>query len=182
VSRASSGWRRVCLTVLGTGYLPIASGTWSSAATSVLFAGFWMLVRTAGGPRALIELVAVLAIGVASWLSVRWGAWAIALWGRSDPKQFTLDEFAGQLVSCLWLPVALTADVRLFACVLAGQFFLFRVMDVWKPPPARQAESLPAGWGILTDDLFAGIYANLAGQLLWRVIPLAAWLGVPATP
>ncbi len=64
------------------------------------------------------------------------------------------------------------------AGVLVGQFLLFRVFDVVKPPPARQAEALPAGWGILTDDLIAGVYANLVGQVIWRVTPLAGMLGV----
>ena len=59
-----------------------------------------------------------------------------------------------------------------------GAFLLFRIFDIIKPPPARQAERLPAGWGILTDDLFAGLYANLVGQLLWRATPLASWLGL----
>ncbi|MGA1199938.1 MAG: phosphatidylglycerophosphatase A, partial [Candidatus Latescibacterota bacterium] len=49
-------------------------------------------------------------------------------------------------------------------------FFLFRVLDIWKPPPARQAEGLPGGWGIMMDDVFAGIYGNLILRgllLLW---------------
>jgi phosphatidylglycerophosphatase A len=47
-------------------------------------------------------------------------------------------------------------------------FFLFRVLDIWKPPPARQSESLPGGWGIVMDDLIAGIYGNLILRaVLW---------------
>jgi phosphatidylglycerophosphatase A len=59
-------------------------------------------------------------------------------------------------------------DLRHTAAVLAVQFFLFRLFDVVKPPPARQLERLPAGWGILLDDLAAGIYANIVGQVVFR--------------
>jgi len=51
-------------------------------------------------------------------------------------------------------------------------FILFRVFDIWKPFPARQAESLPGGWGIMADDWVAGIYAAL---VLWGIQALG-WL------
>ena len=89
-----------------------------------------------------------------------------------------LDEFAGQWFALLALPVGLDAGLRAVACVVGGQFVLFRVLDIVKPPPAFGLQRLPAGWGILVDDLAAGAYANLVGQLLWRLTPLAAWLGV----
>ena len=49
-------------------------------------------------------------------------------------------------------------------------FLLFRVFDIWKPPPANWAERLPAGLGVMADDLVAGLYANLLGQVLWRLV------------
>jgi phosphatidylglycerophosphatase A len=178
LSGGSDRLRTACITVLGAGFAPFASGTWGSAFAIVLFAPIWLGARALAAPQFLVELALVAGIVVASWLSVRWGGWAIARFGSSDPKQFTLDEFAGQWVALLLLPIGLHADVWSALCLAASQFFFFRLFDVIKPPPARQAESLPAGWGILTDDLFAGLYANLVGQLLWRLTPLAAWLGV----
>ncbi len=112
-----------------------------------------------------------------SWFSVRLGGWAIARFGRSDPRPFVLDEFAGQWTALLALPVSYHAGGGSVAWVAGVSFLLFRVFDVLKPPPARQAESLPAGWGILIDDLVAGLYANLVGQVLWRLPPVTAWLG-----
>ena len=47
---------------------------------------------------------------------------------------------------------------------------LFRLFDIWKPPPVDSAESLPGGFGVMADDVVAGIYANLCGQLLWRFV------------
>ena len=173
--------RTACITVLGAGFAPFAPGTWGSAVAIVLFAPIWFGARAFAAPLFTVYLAVVAGILLASWLSVRWGGWAIARFGSSDPKPFTLDEFAGQWVALFVLPIALQADVWSWLCLMAGQFFFFRLFDVLKPPPARQAESLPAGWGILTDDLFAGLYANIAGQMLWRLTPLAAWLGVHLT-
>jgi len=64
-----------------------------------------------------------------------------------------VDEAAGLMVTLIGVPI----DV--FSVI--GAFFLFRAMDILKPPPARQAESLPGGWGIVLDDVIAGVFANL---------------------
>jgi len=169
--------KAACITVLGSGYAPFASGTWGSLFSIILFGPVWLGAALGWFPRIGLEFVTLVGIVIASWLSVIWGPWAIERFGRKDPKQFTLDEFAGQWLSLLLLPVGLGAGWWALGLVVGGQFFFFRLFDVLKPPPARQAESLPAGWGVLVDDLFAGVYANIAGQLLWRLTPLAAYLG-----
>ena len=73
--------------------------------------------------------------------------------GVEDPGVVVVDEVVGQWVTLLFLPFTP-------AVAIAG-FFLFRALDVFKPWPARQFESLPGGWGIMSDDVMAGIYANL---------------------
>ncbi len=168
--------RIACLTVLGSGRAPFASGTWGSAASIVLFAPVWFLFDATSLPIRAIDAVLILGVAAAFALSVRWGEWAVAHFGRKDPKPFVLDEFAGQWTALLWMPASLWIDPRLALALLATQFFLFRVFDVLKPPPARQLESLPAGWGIAADDVAAGVFANLCGQALWRFTPLAAWV------
>jgi phosphatidylglycerophosphatase A len=120
--------------------------------------------------------VAIAAIGV--WSAGR----ASQYWGESDPQSVVIDEVSGQhltlLIGCglpigrrvaefSWtsLPVGLvTARSALNWKYLLLGFILFRVFDIWKPFPARQAESLPGGWGIMTDDWVAGIYAAIG---LW---------------
>ncbi len=175
---SSNRLKTICITTLGSGFAPVAPGTWGSLVAVVLFAVIWCAATTGAVARPVLELAIIAGILLSSWLSVRWGPWAIEHFGHGDPRQFTLDEFAGQWVALLLLPTALAGDWLTWLYITAGQFLLFRLFDIVKPPPARQAERLPAGWGVLTDDLIAGAYANLVGQMLWRWTPLAAWLGV----
>lgn len=183
MSKRGGDWlKEACITVLGSGHLRPMPGTWGSAASVVIYVPLWYALHISNAPRWGIDLVAVVGILIASWLSGLWGQWAIDKFGRKDPRQFVLDEFAGQWVSLLWLPALAATGLWPFMCVVGGQFVLFRIMDVFKPPPARQLESLPAGWGILCDDLMAGVYALIVGQLVWRLTPLADWLGFEISP
>jgi phosphatidylglycerophosphatase A len=102
-------------------------------------------------------------------------------WSQKDPQRVVIDEVSGQhlalLLGCAvpvwWKPQSPCPEVGFgfisvqtalnWKYLLLG-FILFRVFDIWKPFPARQAESLPGGWGIMTDDWVAGIYAALG---LW---------------
>lgn len=178
-STTGDGVRIACITVLGSGYGPIAPGSWGSLVATVMFAGLWWLAIGLHGPVWTIDIaVAAAGIAASSWLSVAWGPWAITRFGSKDPRPFVLDEFAGQWVALLWLPPAASAGLWGFCWVVGGQFVLFRILDVVKPPPARQVERLPDGWGVLCDDLVSGLYANLIGQLVWRLSPLAAALGL----
>jgi len=81
--------------------------------------------------------------------------------GRHDPNFVVIDEVAGQWIALLGCPF----DWRHALIAL----FLFRLLDVTKPPPARQLEALPEGWGIVFDDVAAGLYAwGIAALLrLW---------------
>jgi phosphatidylglycerophosphatase A len=78
--------------------------------------------------------------------------------GRKDPGFVVVDEAVGQWITLL----ATHADWRY---ALFG-LLLFRIFDVWKPPPIRMIERLPGGWGIMLDDVGAGIYAWICLQLL----------------
>jgi phosphatidylglycerophosphatase A len=166
VDRSERFVRKLLMSGFGTGFLPIAPGTWGSAAAAVIWlAGAAMLDRAGVGPWWIVAAT-LIAIAAASAICVAFGPYAIALWNRKDPSHVVIDEFAGQWVTLL--PVAFLrpgSKQQLLAAVVA--FVFFRVCDVIKPPPARQAEALPAGVGILTDDLMAGVYAALG---TWLVI------------
>ena len=81
--------------------------------------------------------------------------------GKVDPGEVVVDEVAGQsltsLAICPMLPVGLSMKQAWLITILG--FLLFRVFDIAKPWPIRKLESLPAGWGVLADDLLAGVYA-----------------------
>ena len=83
-----------------------------------------------------------------------------------DPGSATWDEFVGMWLTCVFVP--LSSPVW-----LAAAFVVFRAFDVVKPWPCRRLERLPAGWGIMLDDVGAGTWGALvmlAGVLLWRLI------------
>ncbi len=98
-------------------------------------------------------------------LSVYLGAWAEKFWGGKDPRHFVLDEVAG-----FFLTVLLFRVPDLGLTVLWG-FVATRAFDVIKPPPASSLEVLPAGWGILIDDLIASLYAAAFLHVASRLLP-----------
>ena len=78
-----------------------------------------------------------------------------------------MDEVVGMLITLAFIPVN-------WIGALVG-FFVFRILDVFKPWPAAQFEALPGGFGVMADDGMAAIYGNLIMQVLVRVLP-AGWL------
>ena len=138
-------------TVGPVGFAPIAPGT----AGSVVGLGLFWLVRSTGSTWLEVTvLLAVTLVGVVAAYT------AEAKYRQQDPGLIVIDEVAGMLVTLLAVPVGLGG-------ALIG-FFAFRLFDIVKPFPARQAERLPGGWGVMTDDLVAGIYAQgLLRLVLW---------------
>jgi phosphatidylglycerophosphatase A len=130
-------------TGFGSGYSPFAPGT----AGSLVGLALLPLLRWAGP---YSEWGAILVFTVLGVLS---GGIVARHLGVEDPSIVVVDEIVGMWVSLLFLP--------LNPWTAAAGFVLFRVMDVWKPYPARQLEGLPGGYGIMADDLMAGVYANL---------------------
>jgi phosphatidylglycerophosphatase A len=141
-------------TLGGAGYSPIVPGTAGTLASLPL-----AVAAAAYLPLPAYALLTLAVSGLGVWAADR-AARALRL---KDPGPVVIDEAAGLLVTLAGVPVTW------LSAVLA--FFLFRAMDILKPPPARQAEALPGGWGIMIDDLFAGVYANL---LLRGALLLAA--------
>jgi phosphatidylglycerophosphatase A len=132
----------------GVGYFPIAPGTAGSAVGIVLVAAIGRAGLGPGGSWALLAAAAVSILVVGVWAAGR----AEKFFGRTDPGHVVIDEVAGQVITFLAQPEAS------WKWLLAG-FVLFRVFDVLKPFPVRQAERLPRGWGIMADDVLAGLYS-----------------------
>ncbi len=78
-------------------------------------------------------------------------------WGK-DPRYVVIDEFVGFFVTVSLFPQSVLMGI-------VG-FVVFRILDITKPPPARQVEALPGGWGIVGDDVIVGIYGHLI-LILW---------------
>ena len=151
--------RRLLTTFFYTGLSPVAPGTIGSLAASILL----YAVAYLNNPTPLRwQVFLILALLTACALSVWLGEWATTFYGRKDPQVFVLDEVAGICLTNLFLPVGFKS--------IALAFVAFRIFDVLKPPPCKQLEKLPAGWGILCDDLGAAVYGNLLCHILWRML------------
>ncbi len=155
--------KKIIVTGLGTGYLPIAPGTWGSAVISAAF----LAVAWFSQSRLICVNGSMAVLAVLSCIGcVALGRFTQEAWGKKDPGACTIDEFAGQSIAYLALPLG--SGLQELLIVTAAGFFAFRLFDIVKPPPARQLEKLPFGWGVLLDDVAAGIYANIACQLILR--------------
>ncbi len=148
-------WAWTVATFFGAGLGKPGPGTWGSVAAVLLWSGVaWGLHA---GPRGLLVF---LAVGVV--LSIAFGVPAATIAaresGRHDPGFVVIDEVAGQWITLLFCP----ADWRHGIIAL----ILFRLFDITKPFPIRRLESLPEGWGIVFDDVAAGLYALGAASLL----------------
>jgi len=130
-------------TFFGVGFMPVAPGTWASLLT-VLIVYFTPLSRLPLLHLSLI-IAAMYAIGIPA------AAACEKHFQKKDPRPCVIDEVAGQLVGLWLLP-------RQPGFYIAS-FFLFRLFDIWKPFPVNKSESLPHGFGIMTDDILAGTYS-----------------------
>lgn len=150
----------------GLGFAPVAPGSFGTLG-GVALAALWGF----GAPDHYFLGVLASAAAVAA-VGVPLGHWAERHYGRKDPQRYVLDEVAGYLLAAAWwAPQA--GFPRGFPgwTTLGAAFFLFRLTDVLKPPPARRLERLPGGWGILLDDLAAGVWAWLLLAALHLVLP-----------
>jgi len=145
--------KKLILSCFGLGFLPVAPGTWGSLLALAVFLAiryFW--------PVAIISIVLLWIMTVlSSVFCLLFAGEAERREDKKDPGWIVIDEFAGQSVALL--SVAVTSGKVLFVAV-AG-FVLFRIFDILKPPPIREIQLLKGGFGILADDLVAGVMAGV---------------------
>jgi len=146
-------WSSLVATFFFIGRLRPGPGTWGSAATVLL----WAIASHALSPG--LRTPVCIALAMAAILIGIPAATRVARASASkDPQFVVIDEVAGQLIALIAVPLE-------WKTFLAG-FILFRVFDIFKPPPVRQLEKLPEGAGIVLDDVAAGFYALGVIQLL----------------
>jgi phosphatidylglycerophosphatase A len=148
-------WAFAVATFFGCGYLKPGPGTWGSIAALLLWAAFAGLAHPS--PRALLfallaAIVVAISVGVPAASVVERES------RRTDPGYVVIDEVIGQWITLLFCPA--NWPHALIALVL------FRVFDITKPFPIRRLERLPAGWGIVFDDVAAGLYALVVAALV----------------
>jgi phosphatidylglycerophosphatase A len=130
-------------TAFGIGYVPVAPGTFGSAAGLLL----WMVLPGS----ALVQAAAIVALFILGSMA---GSVAERHFRRTDPRQVVVDEVMGMLITLFLNPVGLKG-------AFVG-FLFFRATDVFKPYPSNRLERLPGGIGVMADDAMAAIYANVA--------------------
>ena len=138
-----------------TGFLPKMPGTWGT------FAAIPLVIISHRLTSITQPVVAVVFVTFAAYIAGR----AEILFEDRDARPIVIDEMVGFLITLLWLPLS-------FPTLCLG-FFLFRLFDIVKPPPISTVEKrLHGGWGIVLDDVLAGVFANVTLRLLLIVAGL----------
>ncbi|HWR01709.1 MAG TPA: phosphatidylglycerophosphatase A [Chlorobaculum sp.] len=149
--------RRIAKTVgsvLGIGFLPYAPGTFASLFAALLF----FFIPASQNLQFLLPAIA---------LSIVLGVWSGGEMEKEygqDPSSAVIDELAGQWIALVALPGR--------PLVVLSAFILFRVFDILKPGPVDRMQQLPGGWGIMADDVLAGVLANLSLRALMALLAL----------
>jgi len=142
---------KIIASVFGIGYIRKGGGT-VAAAFAVLI--WWLLFRNISANRFFLEAgitaaVTILGIWVGNKVEPEWG---------KDSYRVVIDEVAGMFVSLLFVPLD-------WKWLISG-FVLFRFFDIAKPLYVRRMEVFKGGWGVMLDDVLAGIYANVVLQVI----------------
>ena len=147
----NSTWATAVASVGYLGFFPVAPGTAASVFAVLIYA---LIVPLRQAAVLVPVIVAVFVLGgVATAVVLRGNG------GPRDPSHVVCDEVAGQ-----WIALVSVAYAGRWEYMLAA-FVLFRLFDVWKPPPASFFDRRPGPWNVMMDDVVAGVYANLAAHI-----------------
>jgi phosphatidylglycerophosphatase A len=135
-------------TGVGAGYSPVIPGT----AGTLIAVPIFLILSLIPSPVYEITLLAFFFLAI--WSSEK----AQGYWGVKDDRRIVIDEIMGFLITMFWVPGNVLS-------VIIG-FFLFRFFDIVKPPPIRRLENLRGGYGVVLDDVLAGVYANIILRLI----------------
>lgn len=144
-------------TFFGVGYLPKMPGTWGTAVAL----GVYLLLPESlfVTPSVYYSVTTLLLFCLA----------AVFISGRAESKlghdagSIVIDEVCGYLIAVMFLPKTIMVGVY--------AFLFFRVFDIAKPYPISRSQRLPGGWGVVADDVLAGLFANVLTQIIIRIYP-----------
>jgi phosphatidylglycerophosphatase A len=159
--------KRLAASGFGLGWLPLAPGSWGSLPPAIIFA---LLFQFGASPLVIIVVMVALA-AAGSVVCVKCAPASIEATGDTDPNEVVADEIAGQAITFVFAGASMAVVASGVWGLTLGGFFLFRLFDVIKPCPARRLEKLPQGWGILADDIVAGLYAGLSLVICLKLWP-----------
>ena len=141
-------------TGFGVGYSPVAPGT---LGTLIAIPVYYFLSSI---PSPIYEITLIGFFFLSVWISEN----VEIFFGKKDDQRIVIDEMMGFLITMLWVPKTI-----LFVTI---GFFLFRLFDILKPFPIRRLEKrLKGGYGVVLDDVMAGVYANIILHLVGRIYP-----------
>lgn len=145
-------FHKIISTGFGTGYCPIAPGTAGAIFATIIW---WILSLILPLPHSLLIATTLLVV-VFTILGV-WSSGIVeSIWGE-DPSRVVVDEMVG-----VWIPLLVVSDGNIYYGLLS--LALFRLFDIFKPLGIRKMEAFKGGWGIMLDDILAGIYSLI---LVW---------------
>jgi phosphatidylglycerophosphatase A len=156
----------------GSGLSPFAPGT---AGAALGLVGAWVLARAfAATAPSLAAAVGLLMSGLLVGLAgVPSSTRAARVLGAKDPGCIVIDEISGQLLASAAVPLFRYPTLSTEILVWLASFLLFRLFDVWKPGVIRRLQDLPEGWGIVADDVAAGLLS--AGCIVAAASILGWW-------
>ena len=135
---------KILSTCFGIGFFPIAPGTATSLVVVLLYKFF---LYSLPWPLYIVLLICLFFLGALASTNYS------ASLKMKDPRRITIDEVVGQLLPMFLLPPTLVN--------LAIAFVFFRIFDILKPFPIKRIEAFPVGWGIMLDDIVAGLYTGI---------------------
>ncbi len=139
-------------TFFGAGYAPLAPGTFGA----LFAAGFVYLWQTLQPELSYYHWPLLIVTILAFFLGAYCTDQLAEEWGK-DPSKVVIDEAIGLWISILFVPVN--------TVYLVAGLILFRIFDIWKPLGIRKMENIKGGWGVMMDDVLAGVYANIILQI-----------------
>ncbi len=142
---------RFIATSLYAGYIPIAPGTFGSILAIPL-----IILLSKNTNIYFIVTIAISIIGVIAAYHLG------KVWHKKDDQRITIDEFAGMMVTLLF--------IKTTWWILIIGFILFRFFDIIKPLFIRSVERAPGGYGVMLDDIVSGIFANLCLRLILLIV------------